>query len=116
VALIVREQEARMPGVSVEARPVREYPTGGVTAHTIGYLGPIPATLAEYYESLGFSTNRDKIGYAGVEAYFQDELAGRNGEKLVEIPLILDSSQTPVSSDKRSRQVLLFQRSRFILR
>ncbi|MBI4770148.1 MAG: hypothetical protein HY784_06990, partial [Chloroflexi bacterium] len=33
---------------------------------------------------LGFSPSEDKIGYAGIEAAFQDQLAGRNGQKLVE--------------------------------
>lgn len=84
VALIIRERQPEMPGVSVEAVPIRKYPTGSLTAHLIGYLGPIPESEVEYYEGLGFSISRDKIGYAGVEASFQSELAGRNGEKLVE--------------------------------
>ncbi len=84
VALAIRERLNEMPGVSVEAVPVREYPTGSLTAHLIGYLGPIPESLSEFYESQGFSLSRDKIGYAGAEAAFQELLAGRPGQKLVE--------------------------------
>lgn len=85
VARVLREKAVDMPGVTVEPVPVREYPTGELTAAIIGYLGPIPAALEEFYESQGFVAGRDKIGYAGVEAQYQEILAGRNGEKLVEV-------------------------------
>jgi penicillin-binding protein 2 len=88
IARVLREEQIDLPGVSVIAVPVRDYTTGELTAATIGYLGPIPAILADYYEDLGFLKERDKIGYAGIEVgYFgmyQDILAGQNGLKLVE--------------------------------
>lgn len=83
-ARILREQQVDMPGVSVVAVPVREYTTDELTAAMIGYLGPIPAALADRLRELYFEPDRDKIGYAGVEATFQDVLTGRNGVKLVE--------------------------------
>ena len=85
IARIIDEEAADLPGVSVETDAVRDYTTGELTAAIIGYLGPIPATLQEYYEDLGFVSDRDKIGYSGLEAWYQDILAGRNGESLVEI-------------------------------
>jgi penicillin-binding protein 2 len=88
IARVLREEQIDLPGVSVIAVPVRDYTTGELTAATIGYLGPIPPILADYYEDLGFLKERDKIGYAGIEVgYFgmyQDILAGQNGLKLVE--------------------------------
>jgi penicillin-binding protein 2 len=88
IARVLREEQIDLPGVSVTAVPVRDYTTGELTAATIGYMGPIPATLAEYYEDLGFIKRRDKIGYAGIEVgylgMYQDILAGQNGLKLVE--------------------------------
>ena len=88
VARVLREEQIDLPGVSVIAVPVRDYTTGELTAATIGYLGPIPAGLADYYEEQGFLKERDKIGYAGIEVGFlgmyQDILAGQNGLKLVE--------------------------------
>ena len=72
VALMVREKAVDWPGVTVQVEPVRDYPTGVLTSTVIGFLGPIPALQVEYYESLGFVTRRDKVGYAGVDAYFQD--------------------------------------------
>jgi penicillin-binding protein 2 len=83
-ARILREQQADMPGVSVVAVPVREYTTDDLTANIIGYLGPIPASLAEQLRGLYFEPDRDKIGYAGIESTYQDILTGRNGVKLVE--------------------------------
>ncbi|MCK5054242.1 MAG: penicillin-binding protein 2 [Anaerolineales bacterium] len=88
IARVLREEQIDLPGVSVIAVPVRDYTTGELTAATIGYLGPIPANLADYYEDLGFLKERDKIGYAGIEVgyfgMFQEILAGQNGLKLVE--------------------------------
>jgi len=85
IARIIEEQAVDMPGVGVETESVRDYTTGELTAAIIGYLGPVPATLQDYYEDLGFVAGRDEIGYSGLEAWYQDILAGRNGEKLVEI-------------------------------
>jgi penicillin-binding protein 2 len=90
VAMQVREQVADMPGVNIEVEPVRDYPTGGLTAELIGFLGPIPAnqpglSLEDYYREKGFVPGRDKVGYAGIENSLQDVLGGQNGERYVEI-------------------------------
>ena len=83
-ARILRQQQIDLPGVSVDAVPVREYPTGDLTSAIIGYLGPIPAAQVDFWEALGFVANRDKVGYGGIELNYQDILAGQNGLKLVE--------------------------------
>jgi penicillin-binding protein 2 len=88
VARVLREEQIDLPGVSVIAVPVRDYTTGELSAAMIGYMGPIPPILADYYEELGFLKERDKIGYAGIEigydGMYQEILAGQNGLKLVE--------------------------------
>lgn len=84
VARIVQEKAVDWPGVEVEVEPIRDYPTGSLTAHLIGFLGPIPALLEDEYRDKGFVPNRDKIGYAGVEDSMQDILAGRNGLRVVQ--------------------------------
>jgi len=83
-ARILRQQQIDLPGVSVDAVPVREYPTGDLTSAIIGYLGPIPAAQVDHWEGLGFVAGRDKVGYGGIELNYQDILAGQNGLKLVE--------------------------------
>jgi penicillin-binding protein 2 len=88
VARVLREEQVDMPGVQVTAVPIRDYTTGGLTAAMIGYLGPIPAVLQEFYEEQGFLADRDKVGYAGIEVgyggLYQEILAGQNGSKVVE--------------------------------
>jgi penicillin-binding protein 2 len=84
-ARIVMEKSVEWPGVSVEIFPIREYPTGGLTAALVGFLGPIPADREEEYVDLGLVPNRDKVGYAGIELQYQDLLAGKNGLRISEV-------------------------------
>ena len=84
-AMIVQEKANDWPGVGVEILPVRDYPTGVLTASFIGFLGPIPANRAEEFIATGLDPNRDKVGYAGIELEYQDLLAGKNGQRLAEV-------------------------------
>ena len=85
VARLVQERSIDWPGVGIEVNPIRDYPTGSLTADIIGFLGPIPASLEEQLTAKGFIANRDKIGYAGIELSMQDVLAGRNGRRVVQV-------------------------------
>lgn len=85
IAMIVRENALDWPGIDIEVEAIREYPTGNLTSEIIGFLGPIPATMVEYYTGLGFVSGRDKVGYAGVENTMQDLLGGTNGQREVEV-------------------------------
>src|SRR6266508_2736303 len=84
LARILREKAVDWPGVSVEIEPIRDYPTGSLTANIIGFLGPIPEALADAYKDRGFIANRDKIGYSGVETSLDDILLGKNGQRVVQ--------------------------------
>lgn len=85
IARVAREKAIDWPGVGVEIEPIRNYPTGSLTANIIGFLGPIPASQEQSFREQGFQTNRDKIGYAGVEVYFNDLLMGKPGRRVVEV-------------------------------
>jgi penicillin-binding protein 2 len=85
VAMIVREHAVDWPGVGVDIEPVRDYPTGSLTANIVGFLGPIPAALEQEYRAQGFLPNRDKVGYAGVEYSLNDLLIGTPGKRTVEV-------------------------------
>ncbi|OGO12020.1 MAG: hypothetical protein A2Y53_02880 [Chloroflexi bacterium RBG_16_47_49] len=109
IALAIQENASTWPGVGIEVVPVRDYPTGSLTASIVGFLGPIPAIDEDYYRTMGFVPNRDKVGYAGVELYFQNLLAGVNGHRVVEWDIagqILDDLVPPVSSTPGSSIVL----------
>ncbi len=84
MAMTIRERAIDLPGVGVEIVPVRDYPTGILTAEIIGFLGPITANSEKFYTDLGFVANRDKVGYAGVEYSMDEELRGANGKRTVE--------------------------------
>jgi penicillin-binding protein 2 len=102
VALAIQEQAADMPGVGVEVTPVRDYPNGRFTAHIIGYLGRIPPSRSDEFQALGYNLDRDKIGYAGIEAYMQEELAGEYGVEHYEVDAagkiirLLDPPRQPI--------------------
>jgi penicillin-binding protein 2 len=109
IALAIQENTSAWPGVGIDVVPVRDYPSGSLTASIVGFLGPIPATEEDLYRSLGFVPNRDKVGYAGVELYFQDLLAGLNGQRVVEWDIagqILADMVPPIASTPGSSIVL----------
>jgi penicillin-binding protein 2 len=85
IARMVREKAVDWPGVSVEIDPIRDYPTGSLTSNVVGFLGPIPASLEEVYRDRGFVPNRDKIGYAGVEAALDEVLTGTPGQRTIQV-------------------------------
>src|SRR6266540_4548185 len=80
LARVIREKSVDWPGVTMEIEPIRDYPTGSLTAAVVGFLGPISAALEDAYKSRGFIANRDKVGYAGVETSLDDILLGQNGK------------------------------------
>ncbi|HEY61214.1 MAG TPA: penicillin-binding protein 2 [Anaerolineae bacterium] len=85
IAMKILEKSTDWLGVSIEVEPIRDYPTGSITAPLIGFLGPISSVNEEYYRERGFVPNRDKIGYAGVERSFNSLLAGKPGKRVVEV-------------------------------
>jgi len=85
LAMIIQEKAVDWLGVDVEIDPVRDYPTGSLTASIIGFLGPISQFDEGYYRERGFIPNRDKIGYAGIERYFEAILRGKPGKRVVEV-------------------------------
>jgi penicillin-binding protein 2 len=108
-AMVVREKEVEWPGVSVEIEPMRDYPTGSLTATLVGFLGPIPASLEYEYRAQGFLPNRDKVGYAGVEYSMNDTLIGTPGERTVEVDVagqVLSNLVAPVAPIPGSNIVL----------
>jgi len=105
IAMQIGAKSTDWPGVSIETSPIRDYPTGELTAEVIGFLGPIPAALEEEYVARGFEAGRDKVGYAGVESTLQDILGGINGERIVEVDVagkIIRDLEAPVAAQPGS--------------
>ncbi len=80
-AQMIDELRPWLPGVEIQIAPVREYPTGPLTSHLIGYMGPLPN---ERYLDAGYSKT-DRVGYSGIEAVMEAELSGTKGERRIEV-------------------------------
>ncbi len=79
-ALKLAEMSVELPGLAVTSVPVREYPTGALTAHIVGYMGAIPPNLANEYQLRGYRPGQ-QVGLSGVEATYEDVLRGQDGEQ-----------------------------------
>jgi len=74
----------RLPGVEVEARLVRYYPTGELMAHAVGSVRRINESDAKRLDPVSYA-GTDHMGKIGVEKYYEDDLLGRVGYQQVEI-------------------------------
>ena len=82
VAFIAEHSDA-FSGVTVQERTIREYPYKALAAHVLGYTG-----LVSEEELLTAPSNRnielgDTVGKSGVEAYYDNVLAGEHGQRRV---------------------------------
>lgn len=80
LAYQIEQESVFLPGVRVIEEPIRRYPSGELTSHLIGYMGPIPN---ENWLDLGYQRD-DRVGWAGLESSMEIELAGRKGERQIE--------------------------------
>ena len=85
IAMVISEKGSDWSGVEIQISPVRDYPTGSLTATTVGFLGPITAENKDQYVSQGFVAGRDKVGFAGAEHSLDGFLIGQNGTRVVEV-------------------------------
>lgn len=99
VAMQILEQSYRLPGVAIEAASVREYPTGALTSQIIGYMGRIPAEQELELLELGYNPAYDRIGYAGLEAYLEETLAGERGRIVREVDVVGQPIGDPIVND-----------------
>ncbi len=78
-----KEGSVTMPGVSIEIVSRRRYTYGELTSQILGFLGPIPPESVEAYEQKGYDAAVDRIGYAGIEAQYEEGAAGVPGRRMV---------------------------------
>ena len=72
----VQERKTPLPGVIIEAVPVRHYVQGAAGAHVYGYIGRISAEEYAARRGEGYSPN-DLIGKDGLELVWENVLRGR---------------------------------------
>ncbi len=77
--LRISESAFMLDGVYISTVPVREYVQGDLASNIIGTVGSMNAEQWEKYKELGYSYN-DKIGVTGIEAAYEEQLHGIDGE------------------------------------
>jgi penicillin-binding protein 2 len=85
VAQQILEDRVFMPGVDVSVAAVREYPTGELTTHIVGYMGPVGEEEVEELRELGFDPRFERQGYDGIEFFLESYLEGERGSILREV-------------------------------
>lgn len=80
----VSEHRAELPGVDVEAEPLRRYPSGAFASHLLGYVGEISDKELENPKHSGY-VRGDLIGRMGIERQYERLLRGVDGKRFVEV-------------------------------
>ena len=81
---IVEENRLRLPGVEIEMKPVREYYSGVLAAHLLGYIGEVSE---DELDDKGYEDYNpgDYIGKNGIERSWEQELHGSDGGRQLEV-------------------------------
>ncbi|MGO1651543.1 penicillin-binding transpeptidase domain-containing protein [Senegalia sp. (in: firmicutes)] len=92
---MIKERSMSFPGINTSIEPMRYYPMGETTAHTLGYLGKISQAyeIDKYINNSDYSRN-DIIGKTGIEQEFEDYLNGEDGYKLIEVDAFGNTHKT----------------------
>ncbi len=83
IAMQVAEEAYNLPGVRVQAVPVREYISGTVTSGILGYLRRISQEDLPLLPP-GYNADVDRVGAVGIEREYEELLRGRKGQRVVE--------------------------------
>lgn len=83
----IAEMMDELPGVVIEAEPIRYYPQGSLASHVLGYVHEISQ---EQLSQPRFRDYRpgDIVGQFGLESYYEQVLRGKNGGKQVEVDAV----------------------------
>lgn len=84
------ESSEKFAGINIVVEPVREYTSGNLASHILGYVGRISSE--EYETRKNYYSNNDIIGKTGIEYVFEEYLKGKNGTK--QIDMAVDGTTT----------------------
>lgn len=80
----IQARLSEMPGVELEVATVRHYPYGELFGHITGYIGEVSQDQIEKNPK-GTYRMGDMVGKTGLEAYYEADLKGNNGQRLFEV-------------------------------
>ena len=77
------ESSEKFTGVNIVVQPIREYTSGSLASHILGYASQI--NQEEYEARKNTYNQNDIIGKTGIEAMFEEYLRGKNGTKQIDM-------------------------------
>ena len=77
------ENSEKFPGINIIIQPDRQYTSGNLASHILGYTGKIDSE--EYEKRKDTYKNDDIIGKTGIEYVFEEYLKGQNGIKQIDM-------------------------------
>jgi penicillin-binding protein 2 len=80
----VEAHQLELPGISLRARPRRNYEDGPMGAHVLGYLGEIGPAQLKVLKDQGYALG-DELGQFGLERRWEEMLRGQSGGQQVEV-------------------------------
>ncbi len=78
------ESQDELPGIDLEAQPVRDYPYRRMGSHVFGYVGLITEDEYKQRKDKGYTPN-DVVGKEGLEATYDAVLRGKPGGERIEV-------------------------------
>ena len=78
------ESQDELPGLDLEAQPVRDYPYHKLGSHFFGYVGQITEDEYKTLKGKGYTAN-DVIGKEGLEQHYDAYLRGKPGGEQIEV-------------------------------
>jgi len=72
-----------LPGVSIDMGQIRDFPTGAISSHVVGYMGPVSENEIKKNPLLNHPDF--KIGRDGIERQLEHKLRGMAGVKRMEV-------------------------------
>ena len=80
----IEERRQDLPGVFIEAIPVREYIYKNLAGQVFGYIGAVSAEEYAEYREYGYRPS-DLVGKAGLEMVWERTLRGKDGGRQIEV-------------------------------
>lgn len=84
------ESSEKFSGLNIVVKPVRNYTSGNLASHILGYASRI--NQEEYEKRKAVYSQNDIIGKTGIEYVFEEYLKGKNGTK--QIDMAVDGTTT----------------------